>query len=135
MIPNRFQNVCAQAAVANYALENTWTGDSIKVTNRCRKADGEVQTAVGVAKVVEGSKNAKLKVSFFRPFYGNYWVLALGENYDWVLVGEPKREYGWVLSRTPTLSDAQLNAALSKAEQLGYKRSQFVKKTQLTPLD
>ncbi len=135
MIPNRFQNVCAQAALANYTLESTWTGDSIKVTNRCRRADGSIETAVGVAKVIEGSNNAKLKVSFFRPFYGNYWVLALGNDYDWVLVGEPKREYGWVLSRTPTLSEANLNAALSKAEQLGYSRTQFVQKTHTTPIN
>lgn len=45
--------------------------------------------AKGVAKIVEGSHNAKLRVSFFRPFYGDYWVLALGPDYPWVLVGEP----------------------------------------------
>ena len=57
--------------------------------------------ATGVAKVVAGSGNAKLRVSSFRPFYGDFWVLALPEDYRWVLVGEPSRQYGWVLSRTP----------------------------------
>jgi apolipoprotein D and lipocalin family protein len=93
-----------------------------------------VQAAQGVAKIVEGTNNAKLKVAFFRPFYGNYWVLALGANYDWVLVGEPKREFGWVLSRNPVLDSASLNAALNHAEKLGYSRNQFVASAQTQPL-
>jgi apolipoprotein D and lipocalin family protein len=138
MIPNSFQKMCVADTQANYALADTWTGDSIRVTNRCRTADGSIETAQGVAKVVEGSNNAKLKVAFFRPFYGNYWVLALGENggnYDWVLVGEPKRQFGWVLSRKPMLDDASLNAALAQAEKLGYTRSQFVNSPQTKPLE
>jgi apolipoprotein D and lipocalin family protein len=138
MIPNRFQAMCKSDTQANYSLQNTWTGDSIRVTNRCRKSDGSVETAVGVAKITPDSNNAKLKVAFFRPFYGNYWVLALGDqsaSYDWVLVGEPKRAFGWVLSRTPVLDEASLNAALNKAESLGYTRSQFVKTAQNKPLN
>ena len=63
------------------------------------------------------SGNAKLRVSFFRPFYGDYWVLALGsgQDYGWVLVGEPTRKFGWVLSRTPTIALPDLEAALARA--------------------
>ncbi len=128
-IPNRFQAMCASDTQANYALQDTWTGDSIRVTNRCLDKNGATETAVGVAKIVPDSNNAKLKVAFFRPFYGNYWVLALGEiggQYDWVLVGEPSRQYGWVLSRKPVLDDASLEAALNQARALGYAREQFV---------
>ncbi len=135
MIPNSFQKMCVADTQANYALQDTWTGDSIRVTNRCRTVDGSIETALGVAKVVEGSNNAKLKVAFFRPFYGNYWVLALGNNYDWVLVGEPKRQFGWILSRKPVLDEASMNAALARAEQLGYSRSQFAASPQTKPLD
>lgn len=135
MIPNKFQAMCVADTQANYSLQDTWTGDSIRVTNRCRKSDGTVEAAVGVAKIVPDSSNAKLKVAFFRPFYGNYWVLALGDNYDWVLVGEPKREFGWVLSRQPTLDAASLNAAMQRAEALGYQRSQFVTSPQTQPLN
>ena len=126
--------MCAADTQANYALQNSWTGDSLRVTNRCRKADGSVESVQGVAKVVSGSENAKLKVSFFRPFYGNYWVLALGEQYDWVLVGEPGREFGWVLSRSPQINAASLSAALDKAVQLGYARDQFKVSLQTQPL-
>lgn len=135
MIPNTFQKMCVADTQANYALADTWTGDSIRVTNRCRTVDGSIETAQGVAKVVEGSNNAKLKVSFFRPFYGNYWVLALGDTYDWVLVGEPKRQFAWVLSRKPVLEKTSLEAAYTQAEKLGYTRSQFVSSPQTKPLD
>lgn len=138
MIPNQFQKMCVADTQANYITTDTWTGDSIKVINRCRKQDGTIEIANGVAKVIQGSQNTKLKVSFFRPFYGNYWILALGEksaNYDWVLVGEPKRQYGWILSRTPVLDPVSLETALKKAESLGYSRSQFVLSKQTNPLN
>lgn len=135
LVPNRFQKICVADTQANYALEHTWTGDSLRVMNRCRTSDGGIETALGVAKVVDGSQNAKLKVSFFRPFYGNYWVLALGDDYEWVLVGEPGRSFGWVLSRTPQLSADALTRALDQAVQLGYQRSQFVMSPQTQPLN
>jgi len=84
---------------------------------------------------VDGSNNAKLRVSFFRPFYGNYWVLALDPQYRWVLIGEPGREYGWILSRTPTLDKATLDSILNRAVALGYDRAAFRLTPQTQPLD
>lgn len=121
LIPNRFQSMCVADTQAEYTLDD----DVIRVTNRCRKENGEMESANGVAKVVEGSSNAKLRVSFFRPFYGDYWILALDPDYRWVLVGEPSRRYGWVLSRTPTLDKAVLDKLLDRAAELGYERSAF----------
>jgi apolipoprotein D and lipocalin family protein len=121
LIPNRFQSMCVAETQAEYALDE----DVIRVTNRCRKENGEIESANGVAKVVEGSSNTKLRVSFFRPFYGDYWVLALDPDYRWVLVGEPSRRYGWVLARTPTLDKAVLDKLLDRAAELGYERSAF----------
>ncbi len=121
LIPNRFQSMCIAETQAEYALDE----EVIRVTNRCRKENGEMESANGVAKVVEGSSNTKLRVSFFRPFYGNYWVLALDPDYRWVLVGEPSRRYGWVLARTPTLDKAVLDKLLDRAVELGYERSAF----------
>jgi apolipoprotein D and lipocalin family protein len=131
LLPNRFQAMCAADTQAQYKAD----GDVIRVTNRCRKTDGSIEQANGVAKIVEGSNNSKLRVSFFRPFYGNYWVLALDADYQWVLVGEPGRKYGWVLSRTPVLSPAALNTALDKAASLGYDRAAFKLSPQTSPLD
>ncbi len=83
LLPNRFQAQCTSDTQARYRPQ----GDDIEVFNRCRRADGSVVDATGVAKVVAGSGNAKLRVSFFRPFYGDYQVLALPDDYRWVLVG------------------------------------------------
>ena len=121
LIPNRFQSMCVAETQAEYARDE----DLIRVTNRCRKDNGEIESAIGVAKVVEGSSNTKLRVSFFRPFYGDYWVLALDPDYRWVLIGEPSRSYGWVLARTPTLDQAVLDKLLDRATELGYERSAF----------
>lgn len=131
LLPNKFQAMCVADTQAQYQAD----GDAIRVINRCRKIDGSIEQANGVAKIVDGSNNSKLRVSFFRPFYGNYWILALDADYQWVLVGEPGRKYGWVLSRTPVLSPVTLNAALDKAASLGFDRTAFKISPQPSPLD
>ena len=121
-LPNRFQAQCVSDTRATYAQDK----DRITVLNECRLADGRFDSARGVAHAVAGSGNARLRVSFFRPFYGDYWILALGPDYRWVLVGEPGRRYAWVLARTPRLEAAALDALLARAAELGFDRSAFV---------
>lgn len=116
--PNEFEEDC-QAVTAEYALR----GDGlIGVTNTCRKdaLDGEIETANGRAKIVEGSGGAKLKVSFFGPFFSDYWVLDRAEDYSWSLVGEPEGRYLWILSRTPQIDDALLQDLLGRLRAIGY---------------
>jgi len=120
-IPNSFQGDCASNTKATYTLD----GKDLRVENQCKDAAGKTTEAIGIAKIVDGSNNAKLRVSFFRPFYGNYWVLALDPDYKWVLVGEPKRTFGWVLARDTKLDRATLNQILDRAVALGYDRSAF----------
>jgi len=69
---------------------------------------------------VPGSNNAKLEVSFFKPFKGDYWIIGLDPQYRWAVVGAPDRDYLWLLSRTPTLSDAETQKALDTARAQGY---------------
>ncbi len=123
LIPNKFQKMCVSNTRATYAKD----GHGLSVLNQCVDADGKAVQAKGVAKIVEGSNNAKLRVSFFRPFYGDYWVLALEPDYQWVLVGDPTREYGWVLSRAAQLDDATYAQILERAAQLGYDKTRFVR--------
>jgi apolipoprotein D and lipocalin family protein len=120
-IPNKFQRECVSNTKAIYTLD----GIDLRVQNQCKDVNGKTSEAIGVAKIVEGSNNAKLRVSFFRPFYGNYWVLALDPDYKWVLVGEPKREFGWVLARDNKLEPATLKQILDRAVALGYDRAAF----------
>lgn len=121
-LPNWFQNKCVADTRATYAAE----GARISVLNECRTADGSFDQAKGIARVVEGSQGAKLRVSFFRPFYGDYWVLALDPDYRWVLVGEPGRDYAWILARAPRLDTATLEALLARADALGFDHRAFL---------
>ena len=130
LLPNRFQKQCVADTQARYRLD----GERVEVVNRCRNADGEVERAKGHAKVVPGSGNAKLRVSFFWPFYGDYWVLALDADYRHVLVGAPSRQYAWVLSRTPQMDEATLNQLLDRAAALGFDRAAFRRTPQTQPL-
>ena len=120
-IPNSFQGDCVSDTKATYSLD----GADLRVLNQCKDAAGKTTEAKGIAKIVEGSNNAKLRVSFFRPFYGNYWILALDPDYKWVLVGEPKRTFGWVLARDNKLDQTTLNLILDHAVALGYDRAAF----------
>ena len=130
-LPNRFERKCASDVEADYRVEP----GGIHVLNRCRTTDGQLYEANGHAKVVAGSNNAKLRVSFFWPFYGDYWVLALDPDYSAVLVGEPSREFAWVLARRPDLPEARLTELLARALALGFDAGAFQKTSQLKPLD
>lgn len=118
----RFERGCG-AASAQYDLRSD---GNISVLNRCLKRSGRISEVRGVAKVVDPVTNAKLKVSFFRPFYGNYWVLDHGEDYDWSVVGEPSGRYLWILSREKRLNDEQLSALIRRVSEMGYDTSMLI---------
>ena len=115
--PHRFQAGCA-ATTATYEPRDD---GRITVKNRCRSGglDGEVRGVDGVAWPVNET-NARLKVRFFWPFSGHYWVLALDPDYQWSVVGHPEREYLWILSRTPQIDDALYQELLDKARAQGF---------------
>lgn len=125
--PNRFQKQCVGNTTATYNLKSD--GD-IEVVNKCLKKDGKIEDATGKAKIVDRQTNAKLKVSFFLFFYAPYWVIDLGENYEYAVVGEPDRKYLWILSRKPEMDDATYQKILRKIESLGYNPAKLVKTPQ-----
>ena len=116
--PNSFEKNC-EGVTADYALRDDGL---IRVVNTCRKdsASGKIETAKGRARIVDEQTNAKLEVSFFSPFWGDYWILDLADDYSLSLVGEPSGRYLWILSRTPTISQETKETALSKLEAMGY---------------
>jgi apolipoprotein D and lipocalin family protein len=113
-----FQKDC-EGVTADYSLRQD---GKIKVINSCRKGgvDGKLEQAEGKAKIVDASNGAKLKVSFFGPFYGDYWVLDRADDYSWSIVGEPSGRYLWILTRTAK-PDSQARAMLeARVKALGY---------------
>lgn len=119
--PMFFQRQCIGDTTADYALTED---GAVSVTNRCR-TDSGFDEATGKASVVEGSDNARLKVSFFWPFRADYWVIGLDADYRWAVVGNPNRKYLWVLSRTPQLPADILASALKAAADQGYDLAQL----------
>ncbi len=127
-IPNKFQSDCASNTTATYKLRED---QKIDVINRCVEKDGSVNEVKGIAKVVDEKTNSKLEVSFVRIlgislFWGDYWIIGLDENYNYAVVGNPSRKYGWILSRTPKLSEAELEKVYSILREHGYDPADFV---------
>jgi len=131
--PQRFQKGCT-GTTATYSIRED---GSIEVVNRCARdsLDGRVTVARGRARVVDRSTNAKLKVSFFWPFWGDYWIIDLGRDYEYAVVGHPKRSYLWILSRTPTMEAAVYDGILERLRAQGYDTSRLSRTLQATQPD
>jgi apolipoprotein D and lipocalin family protein len=123
--PQRFEKGLV-GVTANYSLLPD--GD-VRVLNTGRKLDlnGELKTAKGKARVVDAATNAKFKVSFFWPFAGDYWILELGKDYEYAVVGDESRDYLWILSRTPQMDEAVYNGLLERAKEKGFDISKLEK--------
>jgi apolipoprotein D and lipocalin family protein len=115
---------------ATYSLRDD---GKIKVLNQGYKntLDGELSVAEGKAKIPDKSQPGKLKVSFFWIFYGDYNVLELEENYQYVMIGSSTPKYFWILSRTPQMDAATYEMLLEKARKRGYNLDKLYKVPQL----
>lgn len=125
--PNRFQRNCQSDTSATYTLRKD---GKVEVVNTCLEKNGAMKTARGTAKIADKQSNAKLRVTFFWPFYGDYWVLGLDPDYRYAIVGEPKRKYLWILSRVPQMPEAQYRRALEQVQALGYDPARLLKTPQ-----
>ena len=134
LLPNRFQKRCVSDTSARYTLR----GDGqIQVINRCRQADGRQARVEGVARLADpDGPSAALEVRFaprwlsWLPLvWGDYRVIALGEDYDYAMVGSDNRRYLWILSRSPVLDAARLDDLKARAARQGFD----VEKLTMTP--
>ncbi len=121
--PNRFQRNCVADAWAEYRLLND---QRIRVANRCRQSDGKIDEAIGIARQA-GDSPSQLKVRFapawlsFMPFvWGDYWIVDLDADYQIAAVSEPRREYLWILARTPRIEPDAYAALLRRLESMGF---------------
>ena len=117
-LPNRFEKNC-EGVTAQYSRRDDGL---LKVVNTCRQGapDGKEKRAKGRAKIVDEVTNAKLKVSFFGPFWGDYWIIDLADDYSYAVVGEPSGRFLWILARTSSLSQIELSTILARLQEVGY---------------
>ncbi len=136
-LPQWFQRGCFDSS-ATYSLNDDGT---VKVINRCQREGEEASEAIGTARVLPDSGNARLKVRFDNwvsrliPTIteGNYWIIALDQDYQTVVIGEPSREYLWILARQPQLPDDQYQALVQVAESKGFPVEQLERNRDLRP--
>lgn len=116
--PQRFQKGC-NCTTAEYTLSNK---GYVIVENRCNKdsVNGKLAYIKGKAFVEKNSGNAKLKVQFFWPFTGKYWIIDLADDYSYAVVSHPNKKYLWILSRTPQMDDFFYQQIISKLKEKGF---------------
>jgi apolipoprotein D and lipocalin family protein len=116
--PQRFQKGC-NCTTAEYTLTDK---GFVIVENRCNKdsINGKQSYIKGKAFIVENSGNAKLKVQFFWPFKGKYWIIDLADDYSYAVVGHPNKKYLWILSRTPMMNEIIYQQIISRVKEKGF---------------
>lgn len=115
--PQRFQRNC-NCTTAEYTLSEK---GYVIVVNRCRKGSvtGREVSIKGKAFVKKGSNNSKLKVQFFWPIRGKYWIIDLAEDYSYAVVSHPNKKYLWILSRTPKMDPGLYQQILTRLNNMG----------------
>lgn len=132
--PNRFQDQCVSDVIAEYLLRDD---GRVTVVNRCRKKDGIMTRAEGVARLVDPKRSpSQLKVRFAPAFlsfipqvWGDYWVFGLAADYRYAVVGSPDLDYLWILSRTAEMRADDYAEARAIAEKNGFDIKRLVATT------
>jgi apolipoprotein D and lipocalin family protein len=115
--PNRFERKCDSNAMATYSLRSD---GKISVVNTCKTREGKLTQSNGWAQVVDQKTSSKLKVTFFWPFFGDYWIIDLSPSYEYAVIGEPSRKYLWILSRTAKMNDKLYAEITGRLAAKGY---------------
>lgn len=131
--PNSFERGCV-GTTAEYTLRDD---GRIQVVNTCVEStlDGPTRTIEGTARVADTTTNAKLKVTFFWPFEGDYWIIDLDADYQYAVVGDPSRRFLWILSRSPEMDAATYEGIIEWLPTVGYDPSRLILVPQLGTAD
>lgn len=130
-IPVRFQKDCVGTLV-HYKLRDD---GKVEVINTCKinALDGRLNEAKGKAWIPDPSLPGRLKVMFFWPFRGDYWILEVGKDYEYAVVGHPKMQYLWILSRKPEMEEGLYQGILKRCADWGYDIGKLKKTLQRVP--
>jgi len=126
--PHKFQKGCVGSR-ATYTLRDD---GKLAVVNECYEESdkSKLRSVKGKAWIVDKNTNAKLKVSFFWPFSGDYWIIDLGRDYEYAVIGHPKREYLWILSRTQAVDEQVYEGILNRLKEQHYDTSRLIRTRQ-----
>ena len=134
-VPMRFQKDCVGTNAIYELLEN----GEVDISNTCRKftLDGELDFRKGRGRVVDTETNSKLEISFVGPYFGDrwffwadYWIVELGENYEYAVIGTPSKKLLWILSREKTLDQELYNSIVERRRAEGYAVDMLKRTTQ-----
>ncbi|MBL0016488.1 MAG: lipocalin family protein [Bacteroidetes bacterium] len=127
--PLSFQRGC-HCTTAEYTVTDK---GYVIVENRCNRdsVNGKASYIKGKAFVTKNSGNAKLKVQFFWPFTGKYWIIELPEDYSYAVVSHPNRKYLWILSRTSKMDPAIYDGILARLKQKQFDLTRLQKTVQI----
>jgi apolipoprotein D and lipocalin family protein len=123
--PHKFQKGCIESR-AIYTLRDD---GKLSVLNECFEDSdrSKIRSAKGKAWIVDSITNAKLKVSFFWPFSGDYWIIDLGRDYEYAVIGHPDRKYLWILSRTQVMHKSVYEGILNRLQEQHYDISRLIR--------
>ena len=124
----RYDHVFERGLVGTTAEYSLRDDGKIKVLNSgyLETLDGSYQESIGKAKPNSNGKPGQLRVSFFGPFYGNYYILDLAPDYSYSVVGSSSPKYLWILSRTPRLSTEVQSKILNNLQKRGYDTTKLI---------
>ncbi len=127
--PQRFQQGCHCTTATYTPTEKGY----VIVENRCNRdsLNGEQSYIKGKAFITKNSGNAKLKVQFFWPLRGKYWIIDLADDYSYAVIGHPNRDYLWILSRTTTMDEMLYQSIVQKLEEKEFDTSKLKRTPQI----
>jgi len=125
--PNRYENECAGDVKVHYAL---MPDGRMSLKNECRLPSGKTDTSHGHASIIDAVSHAKLRVTFFWPFFADYWIIDLDKDYRYAVVGEHDRKYLWIISRSAQLDASTYDEILHHITDHGYDVSKIAKTVQ-----
>lgn len=118
--PQRFQKGC-ECTTAKYTPTDK---GYVIVENRCKRNNKE-SSIKGKVFIDKDSGNAKLKVQFFWPFKGKYWIIDLADDYSYAVVSHPNKKYLWILSRSSKLDEEVYNGIIARLKEKGFDLSKL----------